>query len=93
MKYADRLTRENIEQLAAYRQYLVMPYPMVCLNAEDEAKLAQIQKPLMQYAEETMAQFVTGDLEMNDQNWNAFAEKVQELGLNEMISILQGYIK
>ena len=93
LKYADRVTRENIEQLAAYRKFMILPYPMVCLNAEDEAKLAQLQGPLMRYAEDSMAQFVTGDLEMNDQNWNAFTQKVSELGLSEVIGILQKYVK
>ena len=91
-KYADTVTRTNIEQLYDYRQYMLLPYPPVILSAADQARIAELQLPLGKYAENAMAMFVTGDTEMTDENWQAFTEKIRSLGLDEMITIWQKYI-
>lgn len=93
LKYADTTTRTNIEQIHAYRQYMVLPYPPVILSAADASRIAELQKPLATYAEAAMARFVTGDTELTDENWNAFAAEIQNLGLDEMIGIWQSYVK
>ncbi len=89
LKYADDVTRLTLEQISRLRQYSVLPYPMVIPNAEDEARLAEIRAVLMPWAETEMACFVTGDTEMNDENWRAFCRTAEEKGLNELIGILQ----
>ena len=90
--YADTQTRENIRQLAGFRKYCVMPYPQVTLTAEDEARIAEIQISLSEYAEKAMACFVTGDTEMNDENWAEFCRGAEDRGLSEMVAIWQKYI-
>ena len=36
-----------------------------------------------------MACFVTGDTPLDDEHWNAFTEKLNELGLEKLIAIWQ----
>ena len=40
-----------------------------------------------------MAQFVTGDVELTDENWNKFCSTLDEKGLQEMIDIWQKAIR
>ena len=63
------------------------------MSKEDEEAVARIQKDLSPYAETTMAQFVTGDIPLNDEQWQIFCKKAEDLGLNEMIDIFQKYIQ
>lgn len=93
MKYRDGKTRTVIEQLTALKQFCVVPYPQVTLSAEDEARVAEIQKGLSSYAETAMARFVTGDVELTDENWAVFCRTAEEKGLTEMVAIWQKYVK
>ena len=93
LKYAEEDTRRSIEMLHEYRQYLRLPYPMVTLSVEDEARAAELQAGLMSYAEPAMAAFVTGDTELNDESWDAFVREVEERHLQEQIDLWQKYIR
>ena len=75
------------------KQYSVIPYPPVTLDRETEKRVAEIQNDLSRYAERTMARFVTGDIELTDENWDLFCKTVQEKGLQEMIDIWQQAIQ
>ena len=61
-------------------------------SALSEAEIARIQKELGKYAERTMACFVTGDIPLDDENWQVFCDKVHELGLDDAVSIWQKYV-
>lgn len=93
MQYREDDTREAVKALYTLKQYSVIPYPPVTLNAEDEARVAEIQNDLSRYAENTMAQFVVGDIELTDENWDTFCRTVEEKGLQEMIDIWQKAIR
>ena len=93
LKYSDENTRRSVEQLTALKQYSVIPFPQVVLNAEDEARIAEIQKELSAWAEQSMARFVTGDIELTDETWDEFCRTAGEKGLAEMISLWQKYVK
>ena len=92
-KYMDESTRNVVEALQKLKQYSVIPYPPVTLNAEDEAKVTEIQNNLSRYVEKAMACFVTGDTELTDENWEEFCRIVEEKGLQEMIGIWQKAIQ
>lgn len=93
MQYREENTRNAVAALYNLKQYSVFPYPPVTLSAEEEARVAEIQNVLSRYAENTMAQFVTGDLELSDENWQKFCSTVEEKGLQEMIGIWQKAIR
>ena len=92
LKYSDEEARADIEQLIKFHKYTVLPYPYVTLTREDEDSVAKIQKELSGYAEATMARFVTGDIPLNDEQWDLFCRTAEERGLNEMIAVWQKYI-
>ena len=93
LKYTDESTRRNIEMMFEAKQYSVKPFPYVIPDDADAAEIARIQKELSKYAEQTMACFVTGDIPLDDANWQAFCDKVHELGLDDAVSIWQKYVK
>ena len=93
LRYTDEATRRNIEQLSALKAFTVRPFPLVTLTAEDEKRIAEIQRDLSGYAEKAMACFVTGDTELTDESWAEFCHSVEAKGLNEMIAIWQKYIR
>ena len=92
-QYMDETTRTIVNGMIGLKQYSVIPYPQVTLSAEDEARVAEIQNDLSRYAERAMARFVTGDIELTDENWDLFCRTVNEKGLQEMIGIWQDAIR
>ena len=92
-KYRDDDTRETVNALSAMKGFSVLPYPPVTLNAEDERRVSEIQADLSKYVEKTMACFVTGDIELTDENWESFCRTAEEKGLQEMIGIWQKAIR
>jgi len=92
-QYKDEQTRKAVQALKTLKQYSVIPYPPVTLSAADEERVAKIQSDLSRYAEKTMACFVTGDLELTEENWETFCRTAEEKGLQEMIEIWQKAIK
>ena len=93
IQYRDEITRETVRAMKELKQYSVIPYPPVTLDRETEKRVAEIQNDLSRYAERTMARFVTGDIELTDENWDLFCKTVQEKGLQEMIDIWQQAIQ
>ena len=91
--YSDAEAREDISQLLAFRQYTVLPYPPVIMDKADEQEAARIQKDLSAYAETAMARFVTGDVPLDDEQWEIFCRTVDEKGLQKIIGIFQKYLK
>ncbi|MBR3334565.1 MAG: extracellular solute-binding protein [Clostridia bacterium] len=93
LKYREDTTREAVESLTGLKQFSVLPYPPVTLNAENEKRVAEIQNELSRYAEKTMACFVAGDIELTDENWDTFCRTVEGKGLTEMIEIWQNALR
>ncbi len=92
-KYSDEEARKNIVELTELKKYTVLPMPAVTLTKEDEKKISAIQTELSMYAETEMARFVTGDIPLNDEEWDSFCAGVEGKGLNEMIAIWQKYVE
>ena len=92
-KYDTDGIRQIVTAMNEFRTYCQLSFPYVMLTEEDAAALAKIQSGLMYYAEETMACFVTGDLELNDENWRIFCDTIHDKGLDDAIAIWQKYIK
>ncbi len=93
LKYVDDDARRIVTRMHEIHQYIRYPYPMVTLTKEDEKRAAELQASLAPYAEKTMAAFVTGDLPLTDENWNAFCAEAEKRGLSEMTALWQKYIK
>jgi len=93
LQYRDDATRETVSAMSRLKQFSVIPYPPVTLEPEAEKRVAEIQNDLSRYAETTMARFVTGDIELTDENWERFCRTAEEKGLQEMIGLWQNAIE
>ncbi len=91
-RYIDESTRRMVDEMMRGREHAEMPFPLVYLSREDEEKAAELQARIAPYTEQQLACFVTGDLELSDENWAAFQNGVQERGLTDMIDLWQKYI-
>ena len=92
-RYSDDDARQGILELIELKKYAVLPMPAVTLTREDEKAIAAIQAELSPYAETAMARFVTGDVPLDDEQWELFCRNAEEKGLNEMIAIWQKYVQ
>ena len=92
-QHADTGIQRLIEQMSQVVRYAVTPFPLVNLSREDAERAARLQADIAPFAEQTMAEFVTGDREINDENWAAFAEGLEARGFSEMIALWQQYVR
>ena len=92
-KYSDEQARNEILEIQKMREFTVLPMPLVTMTREDAEEVASIQAGLSSYAEAAMAQFVTGDLPLDDEQWKKFCDTVEEKGLTRMIGIWQKYVQ
>lgn len=88
-KYAEEVTRSSVEQLAELKTYCVLPVPQMTMQTETTERINALQAEIGPYAEQTLAAFVNGDTELNDENWEAFRNGLEERGMSEMIELWQ----
>jgi hypothetical protein len=68
--------------------------PPIAMNSSDTGRAADINTPLLNYIHQTMAQFITGDRDINnDSAWNTYLSELDRLGSNDLVAIYQKYIK
>lgn len=91
--YEETTTAAIIEQMSALKEYAVQPYPLVYLDEAQSARIAEIWADAGYYAEYTMANFVTGDIELNDDTWNEFCQTLNSKGLQEMVALWQDAVR
>ena len=92
-KYDDRNTRELIEAMIRVQEHAALPFPQGYLTREDAEKAAALQAKIGPYAEQTMAEFVTGDRRLDDAGWAGFTEELNRRGLPEMMDLWQKYVR
>ena len=91
-KYNEASTGRLIEQMLSVREYSVLPFPPVFLSKEDAEAAAKLQAEIAPFAEKRMAEFVTGDIPL-DQGWEEFCSELETRGLKDMIALWQKYAK
>ena len=90
-KYEDSASRNLIENMLRVQAFAVKPFPSVCLTEEDAKTAARLQAEIAPYAEQTMAEFVTGDQPLDDAHWTEFTKGLESRGLPEMLALWQKY--
>ena len=71
------------------KSYTVLPYPIVYLSEEDQARVNEIQLELGSWSETAMIRFVTGDTPLTDESWSDYTAQLDALNLQEMLAIWQ----
>lgn len=92
LRYIDESTRRLVTEMLRGREGAEMPFPLVYLSREDEQRVAELQAGIAPYVEQQLSAFVTGDLELTDDTWEAFQQGIRDRGLPEMTAIWQKYI-
>ena len=88
-KIDDAATNHVVDSLLRLKAIDSLPYPLVYLTETQQTRLSELIWDIGKYAEQQMVWFVTGDVELNDETWQAFCEQVKKLGVDEMVSIFQ----
>ncbi|MBQ2952702.1 MAG: hypothetical protein IJE07_04025 [Clostridia bacterium] len=78
-----------LRQLQRLRSIDSLPYPLVWLSEEDNARVNELIYHIGCYAEQQMVWFVAGDVPLNDETWAGFCQTVKDLGIDEMVGIFQ----
>ncbi len=65
-------------------------YPsLITLTVEETEEVAKTQSDVLTYGQETALRFLTGDLALNEDNWNAYVEQLNSMGLLNIIAVYQ----
>ncbi len=59
------------------------------LTTEETTQVATMSTDLCTYASEQILRFITGELELNDANWNAYVDQCNAMNLEEIIAVYQ----
>jgi putative aldouronate transport system substrate-binding protein len=59
-------------------------------TAEEGERIATLATDIKTYVEEFNCKVITGTQELTDDSWNAFVAQVKSMGIDELISIIQG---
>jgi putative aldouronate transport system substrate-binding protein len=56
----------------------------------DEARIFNsLSTSITDYVNQSMAQFVVGNVALNDQNWSAYVQNIERLGLGQLLQVTQ----
>ena len=88
-KIDDSATLRVVEAMLQLKSIDSLPYPLVYLTEAQQARVDELIYNIGKYAEYQMVWFVVGDVELNDETWQEFCNKVKDLGIDEMVSIWQ----
>lgn len=64
-------------------------YPLVYLTPEEQAIVSSIAVDLQTHIRNSEAQFITGQMELNDENWNKYVETIEKMGVEEFVQVYQ----
>lgn len=85
MKYADQL--KTIETWNGATDYYSTITPRLYFTTEESETLAAKETEIDTYKDETITKFITGALELNDQNWADFQDGMKRMGIEDCLAI------
>lgn len=91
--YVDRMMDSDAERLKMiqelYAPYITSDYnyPSAFMEQEDITRIAEIETDLKTYADQVKAEIVKDGI--TDEGWQAFQDKMNEMGLQELIELKQ----
>lgn len=89
LNYDDDSTHRAVELLSGLQSVSQTPYPPVYLTDGQQSRIDALWAEIGPYSEQTMARFVTGDYTLDDASWQAFCDKLNEMGLAQTVEIWQ----
>lgn len=80
------LEKETEEKINKHGE---IAFPLVYLTKEEQDTVSGIAVDLQTYVRNSEAQFITGQLELNDENWQEYVETLNNIGAEEFVSVYQ----
>lgn len=80
------LEKETEEKINKHGE---IAFPLVYLTKEEQDTVSGIAVDLQTYVRNSEAQFITGQLELNDANWENYVETLKKIGTEEFVSVYQ----
>ena len=76
----------SAEALMPYTPEIIWPF----FNYTDEEKdiVTTVGTEIDTYVKQTCAEFLTGVRELNDEEWNAYVQRVNDMGLESMLQVM-----
>ena len=68
------------------------PYPQLSLTAEQRRQVLDIQDGLGEYVDTMLARFVLGEVALTQENIDAFHQRLNDLGAQEMTAFWQALV-
>ena len=79
-----------MSDVRAVSEYVATPY---MLGEKDRARANEIMMTLMRVADEGIGRFATGEIELTDENWNAWLDALREAGSAELTELFNKTVK
>lgn len=70
-------------------QHGEVAFPLVYLTDEEQDIVSGIEVDLQTYIRNSEAQFITGQLPVNDENWDNYVSTIEKMGAEEYVSVYQ----
>ena len=83
------VVRVILDDQMAFDAYAVLPFPYYVLTKEQQAYIAPLQERLGSYVDIQFARWVLGEEEISDAAFDAFSQKLSELGLPDFLQFWQ----
>lgn len=80
------LEEETAEKINKYGE---VAFPLVYLTKEEQDTVTGINVDLQTYVRNSEAQFITGQLELTDENWDDYVSTLENIGVEEFVSVYQ----
>ncbi len=91
-QYTDSQVGLLSDQINAVNQVAALPFPLCDLTHEQLAYITPLQSAIGKYVDVSIAQWVLGEREISDEEFNTFEETLRELGLDEFMRFWQGIL-
>lgn len=80
----DRYVLENNALVQAVAERVTIPY---LLGQEDQARADELALEIGALVDRGIARFVTGEMELSDENWNAWLSSLRDAGSEELTAL------
>lgn len=88
----SELDRHVIANSDALKQVATQPLPVRILTDEEAARVSELQSALGEAVDVGIARFVTGEVPLDDESWQAYQEQLTSLGADELTAIFTDVI-
>ncbi|MBR5289045.1 MAG: hypothetical protein IKU34_10730 [Clostridia bacterium] len=92
-KVDSDIDRHVINSMNEVRAVSEQVSPGYLLGEKDRARANEIMLTLGRVADEGIGRFATGEIELTDENWNAWLESLREAGSEELTALFNAAIK